>query len=262
MPASNRLQARRRRAKDGGRENRGDATGQPSEERPSGERTARGRSSNRRGGNADHHASTCRWAIPTLFLPAPYWWDAEDRPWACVRDGAPRALETTEVCTDCPYWEPRTRGPLTGPVSMVQAFREALEDTYRARATCRKVIEAFGPVQPFVKTMQAEERYARALSSLFDRMAVQPPRDTWPARVSAPDTLVEACAAAGRAEMERQAMYERLIPFVRDPAARRIMRRIQSQSQRRHLPAFRRCFTRALKPTGRPRGVRRGRSAP
>jgi hypothetical protein len=235
MPPSHSLQVRRRRAKDGGR------------------------SSNRRGGIADHHASTCRWAIPTLLLPAPYWWDAEDRPWACIRGGTPRVLETTEACADCPCWEPRTRGQLPGPVTTIQALSEALEDTYRARATCRKVIAAFGPVQPFVNIAQVEERHARALRSLFDRMGVQPPRDTWPARVSAPDTLVEACAAAGRTEMERQAMYERLIPFVRDAAARRIMRRIQAQSQRRHLPAFRRCFTRALKPTGRPRG---GRSAP
>jgi hypothetical protein len=72
-------------------------------------------------------------------------------------------------------------------------------------------------------------------------------RDAWPARVTAPDTLVEAGAAAGRAELEREAMCARLLPFVRDAAARRIMRRIQAQSHRRHMPAFRRCFTRGLK---------------
>jgi hypothetical protein len=52
-----------------------------------------------------HHASNCRWAMPSLFLPAPYWWNAEGYPWACVRDGVPRILDTTEVCADCPYWE-------------------------------------------------------------------------------------------------------------------------------------------------------------
>lgn len=55
--------------------------------------------------HAAHHASNCRWAMPTLFLPAPYWWDAEGCPWACVRERVPRILETTEVCADCPYWE-------------------------------------------------------------------------------------------------------------------------------------------------------------
>ncbi len=80
----------------------------------------------------------------------------------------------------------------------------------------------------------------------------------WRARISVPDTLIEACAAASRAELERQAMYERLIPLVRDPGACRIMRWIQEASFRRYLPAFRRCFVRAQKPSGRPRGVRRG----
>jgi SAM-dependent methyltransferase len=55
--------------------------------------------------HAARHASNCRWAMPTLFLPAPDWWDAEGCPWACVRDGVPRILDTTEVCADCPYWE-------------------------------------------------------------------------------------------------------------------------------------------------------------
>jgi SAM-dependent methyltransferase len=55
------------------------------------------------------HASNCRWAMPTLFLPAPYWWDAEAYPWTCVREAVPRILETKEVCTDCPYWEARRK---------------------------------------------------------------------------------------------------------------------------------------------------------
>lgn len=54
----------------------------------------------------EHHASTCRWGIPTVFLAAPCWWDSEDRPWACVHAGAPRPLETTEECAGCPHWEP------------------------------------------------------------------------------------------------------------------------------------------------------------
>jgi SAM-dependent methyltransferase len=63
----------------------------------------RARAASRPSGNLAHHASNCRWAVPTVSLPAPYWWDAERCPWACVREGAPRILETTEVCSDCPY---------------------------------------------------------------------------------------------------------------------------------------------------------------
>jgi hypothetical protein len=216
----------------------------------------------RAGRNIEHHASTCRWAVPTIFLPAPFWWQAEDRPWACVRGETPRLLETTEACAECPHWDPLPRQP-TADVATIEALREALEDAYRARAACRKVIDAFGPVPPFVSIMRAEERDAGALRAHLDRVGVEPPRDTWPARVSAPDTLVEACAAAGRAALERTAMYERLIPLVPDPATRRVMRRIHEVSKRRHLPALRRCFARAMKkPAGRPRGVRTGRSGP
>jgi rubrerythrin len=119
-----------------------------------------------------------------------------------------------------------------------------------------------GPVQPFVNILREEERHVRALRTLFARLRAEAPHGTWTARAFTPDTLVEACAAAGRAELEREATYERLIPLVRDPSARRIMRRIQKASYRRYLPAFRRCFARALKPTGRPRGVRLGRGTP
>jgi hypothetical protein len=64
-----------------------------------------------------HHASNCRWAVPTLFLPAPFWWAAEARPWSCVRHGTPRVLETTEACAGCPSWEPRTDEHFTAPVT-------------------------------------------------------------------------------------------------------------------------------------------------
>jgi len=219
----------------------------------------RSQSHRRRAGYAEHHASNCRWAVPTVFLPAPFWWEAEDRPWACVREGTPRTLETTEVCADCPYWEPRTREQPALPATIIEVLREVLDDTYRARATCRKVIEGFGSIRPFVTILHAEERHARALRALFKRFGVEAPRDTWPTRLSAPDTLVEACAAASRSELDREAMYQRVIPLVQDPAVRRILRRIQESSYMHHLPAYRRCFARALKPTGRPRGVRAGR---
>jgi SAM-dependent methyltransferase len=52
-----------------------------------------------------HPASTCRWAVPALFLTPPFWWDAEDRPWACTREAVPRplgnfdyALIVTTIC--------------------------------------------------------------------------------------------------------------------------------------------------------------------
>jgi hypothetical protein len=56
---------------------------------------------------AERSASTCRWATLTLFLPAPFWFEAETSPWACVRDAEPRVLTTTDICERCWRWEPR-----------------------------------------------------------------------------------------------------------------------------------------------------------
>jgi hypothetical protein len=52
-------------------------------------------------------AHNCQWASPTLFEPAPGWVEAEAAPWTCHRDPAPKHLEDTEICEQCPRWEHR-----------------------------------------------------------------------------------------------------------------------------------------------------------
>jgi hypothetical protein len=54
-------------------------------------------------------AGNCRWATPSLSLTAPLWLGAWDSPWACLRDAAPRLLDSTEACTHCPRWEPESQ---------------------------------------------------------------------------------------------------------------------------------------------------------
>ena len=67
----------------------------------------------------NHGAATCRWATPTVDLPAPAWLEAADRPWSCLRDGTPHPLESTEGCNSCDRWEPRIEEapPAPEPVS-------------------------------------------------------------------------------------------------------------------------------------------------
>jgi hypothetical protein len=130
-------------------------------------------------------------------------------------------------------------------IKTIEALCEALEDEYKARATYRKVIEVFGPVRPFVNIVEAEERHAQALLRQFERLGVRPPEDTWQARDVAPRTLIEACRGAVQAEIDNAGMYERLIAQVSDPVVRRVMRRLEEASQKRHLPAFKRCLSRA-----------------
>jgi hypothetical protein len=55
-----------------------------------------------------HSIQRCRWAEPTVFLANPLWTAAEDYPWSCQRDGAPRAVEDTLACRTCARWELRT----------------------------------------------------------------------------------------------------------------------------------------------------------
>ncbi len=86
------------------------------------------------------------------------------------------------------------------------ALTEALEDEYKARATYRRIIEAFGPVRPFINIVEAEDRHAHALLSLFDRFGVEPPKDDWAKRVEAPQSIAEACREAVAAEIENGAM--------------------------------------------------------
>lgn len=126
----------------------------------------------------------------------------------------------------------------------IEALREALDDEYRARATYRKVIEAFGSVRPFVNIVEAEDRHAKALLALFDRFGVKPPPDNWPNRVAAPRTLADACRAGVEAELKNEAMYERLLQQIPEPAVLIVMKKLQRASQERHLPAFRRCLQR------------------
>jgi rubrerythrin len=141
----------------------------------------------------------------------------------------------------------------------VKALREALDDEYKARATYRKVIEGFGSVRPFVNIVEAEDRHAKVLLALFARFGVEPPPDSWPRRVAAPRTLADACRAGVEAEIENEAMYDRLLQQITEPAVLIVMKRLQRASRERHLPAFRRCLQRETRGGGGPDGPTGGR---
>jgi hypothetical protein len=55
--------------------------------------------------NTKQSVTTCRWARPTLFLDAPYWFEADTYPWACTCDPTMRVLRTTARCASCRRWE-------------------------------------------------------------------------------------------------------------------------------------------------------------
>jgi hypothetical protein len=120
----------------------------------------------------------------------------------------------------------------------------ALDDEYQARATYAQVIADFGDVRPFSNIVDAEDRHARALITLFDRYGVPVPPDTWPDRAPRYGSLREACEAGVAAEVANAELYDELLAGTERADIREVYENLREASQERHLPAFRRCAAR------------------
>jgi len=126
-------------------------------------------------------------------------------------------------------------------MSLEEALRAALDDEYHARATYRAVIDAFGEVRPFIHIVESEERHIEALERQCEKHGVEVPADEWTRRVSAPESLRQACENAVKAERDNAGLYEKLIEAVDEyPDVQETFRRLSEASQERHLPAFER----------------------
>ena len=123
-------------------------------------------------------------------------------------------------------------------------LNEALEDERKAEATYAAIIKRFGPVRPFINIVDAETRHSRALEHQMERLGIKIPANLWIGKGTAPDSLAVACDAAITAEIENIALYDRLLPSVQDPTARKVLENLQAASRENHLPAFRRCLSR------------------
>ncbi|MBK9306996.1 MAG: DUF2202 domain-containing protein [Nitrospira sp.] len=121
---------------------------------------------------------------------------------------------------------------------------EALNDEYKARAFYRLVIKTFGPVQPFVNIVEAEDTHARALEGLCARYGIPLPADDWDRALQPPASVLEACRAGVEGEIENIAMYDRFLEDIDIPDIRTLFQRLQARSRDAHLPAFRRCVAR------------------
>jgi len=125
------------------------------------------------------------------------------------------------------------------------ALNGALDDEYRARATYRQVIEAWGEIRPFVNIIDAEERHIQALLPLFELYGFPVPDDLWPGRVTLPASVKAACQTGVEAEIENAELYNRLLEMTQDyPNVQAVFRQLQRASQENHLPAFQRCVER------------------
>jgi len=122
---------------------------------------------------------------------------------------------------------------------------EAIHDEYKSRAMYRKVIRAFGEIRPFINIVDAESRHIEALLPLFDKYNVVVPEDDWDSRIQTPQSILEACQAGVKAEIENAEMYERLLKLIGGyPDIQHVLKQLQRASTENHLPAFQRCIER------------------
>ena len=124
---------------------------------------------------------------------------------------------------------------------------EALNDEYKARAFYRLVLKSFGPVQPFVNIVEAEDTHAHALERLCERYEVPLPMDEWDRVLQPPASVLEACRAGVEGEIENIAMYDRFLKSTEVRDVRVLFQRLQARSRDAHLPAFERCVARGEK---------------
>lgn len=126
---------------------------------------------------------------------------------------------------------------------IIEALNLAIEDEYKAKTTYEKVIEKFGNVRPFIMIVRAEENHISSLKAVYDKYGIEIPENEWGNKITAPETLQEACAIGVTAEIENARLYtEDLIPLVKEyPDIEGVFTNLMNASQQKHLPAFERC---------------------
>ncbi len=160
----------------------------------------------------------------------------------CRTAGSPRAQDTAEA--------KETEG-VSAEASDADALRSALDDEYKAEATYAAVLEAFPGTRPFSNIIEAEKRHSGMAKAEMDRLGIRyDAANPYTGKIDAPATLLAACEAGVKAEIDNIALYDRILPSLSDPQARVVLTRLQSASRDRHLPAFRRCVERGGAPGG------------
>jgi len=136
-------------------------------------------------------------------------------------------------------------GPSSPPLTDVEltaTLARAVQDEFRAEAIYQGVLDDFGPVQPFVNVLGAEERHSAAIARLFAlRGLAVPASASTPATVAHFASVAAACAAGVTAERENVAMYDELLRADLPADVRQVFSNNRSASLVNHLPAFARC---------------------
>jgi hypothetical protein len=125
---------------------------------------------------------------------------------------------------------------------IVTVLDRAIQDEYRAETTYQGVVNDFGPIQPFVNVLGAEERHSASIARLYASRSLPPAANTW-TLTTVPHfaTVRAACAAGVQGEQANIAMYDALLATSLPADVRQVFSNIRAASLESHLPAFQRC---------------------
>ena len=122
----------------------------------------------------------------------------------------------------------------------IEYLNLALADERKALGTYKATIAKFGSVKPFINIARAEEQHISMLLALFDKYGVPIPQDTTKVG-TLPSTLQEVCAVGVTAEIDNDALYQKMIPELKRDDIRTVFTSLARASKEMHLPAFERC---------------------
>lgn len=128
------------------------------------------------------------------------------------------------------------------PGTAAAAAWEALlgpDGEYASAAQYQAVIDAFGPVEPYVSIVGMEEMHSQALTRQLARFGFAVPANPYSGTVQAPATLKAAAEAWVEGEKRNVALYDRLLAAAAgDPGLTRVFTNLRRSSQEAHLPLF------------------------
>ena len=127
------------------------------------------------------------------------------------------------------------------PLTVQNALHTALTAEYKARATCRAVLDAYGLILPFAAIIRSEQRHIDTLLAVLGERGLPALPDPYTAGVSAPISQEAAYRHVMVIEEQLGAIYDRLTCVVEDDAELAwVFRALRRASVDCHIPLFRR----------------------
>ncbi len=134
---------------------------------------------------------------------------------------------------------PAATGTALAPES-ANALLAALEDERRSQAFYEGVIARHGKVRPFSNIIRAEQNHERAVIAVMERYKLPIPQATAPSIPPVSETFAACASTAAQVERDNIALYDRLLPTIREGDVKTLFENLRAASKNHHLPAFQR----------------------